>query len=499
MALSSTWLRRTLMLVAGALQTLAYAPFGYWPLGIVSAAAGFFLLKDASRKETLFLGWLFGFGIFGSGASWVYVSIHNFGDAGVALAALLTVLYVSFLSLFPVLQFFLYYRFRPSSASLSALLFASSWVATDWFRSWFLTGFPWLYLGHSHIGTPLSGLAPLGGVHLITWVCVLTGAVCCILVRRNKLKQRLPLAIFVATIWIISSLLTSLDWTMIDKEKPISVAIAQGNIPQELKWLPEQRLETILTYQALSNAYWGSDIILWPETAIPVLMDQAESITTPLASFAKDYNTTLITGIPYRAPYLSNRHPVYHNSIISIGNGEGIYHKQKLVPFGEYVPLESFLRGLIGFFDLPMSSFTAGSDKQQALSAGDYKVSPFICYEIVYPEFVAKSARESNLLITISNDAWFGGSVAPHQHLEIAQMRSLETGRYLVRGTNSGISAIVDNKGEITAQSAQFEEASLAGTVFPATGMTPFMQLLSWPIMLLSLVIFIVCGISRKR
>ncbi len=488
------------MLVAGALQTLAYAPFGYWLSGIISAAAGFFLLNKASRKESLLLGWIFGLGIFGSGASWVYVSIHNYGDAGVALAALLTILYVSFLSLFPALQFALYHRFRPSSSTtLSALLFASAWVATDWFRSWFLTGFPWLYLGHSHIGTLLSGLAPLGGVHLITWVCVLTGAACCILASHCHLKQKLLLPVLVVGIWVFSSFLTTLDWTTINKEKPISVAIAQGNIPQELKWLPEQRLQTVLTYQALSDAYWGSDIILWPETAIPVLMDQAESITTPLANFAKDYGTTLITGIPYRAPYLSNRHPVYHNSIISIGNGEGIYHKQKLVPFGEYVPLESFLRGLIGFFDLPMSSFTAGSDKQQALKAGEYNVSPFICYEIVYPEFVAKSARDSNLLITISNDAWFGGSVAPHQHLEIAQMRSLETGRYLVRGTNSGISAIVDNKGEITARSAQFEEASLAGTVFPASGMTPFMQFLSWPIMLLCFAIFVLCEVLRRK
>jgi apolipoprotein N-acyltransferase len=506
MDITSTWLRRALMLGAGALQTLAYAPFQLWPLGILSAALGFLLLKDGTAKESLKLGWLFGFGIFGSGASWVYISIHDYGAAGVPLAIILTLLYVSFLSLFTVLQFYTYQRFKPAASGFfCALLFASVWVITDWFRSWFLTGFPWLYLGHSHIDSYLSGLAPLGGVHLLTWCAVFTGATFALLWQsklwQSKLWQtssalkRALIALPMIFIWVTAALLQQVSWTDEKHDAALTVAVAQGNIPQELKWDPEQRVQTILTYQALSDPYWSRDIILWPETAIPILLDQAESVVEPLSRFARENNNTLITGIPYRAPQLQNGRPVFHNSIIALGKGSGIYHKQKLVPFGEYVPLESWLRGLIGFFDLPMSSFSIGPAHQPPLQAGDFRISPFICYEIVYPEFVARAARQSELLVTISNDAWFGGSIGPHQHLEIARMRALETGRFLIRGTNSGISAIVDTKGKILSQSAQFEQASLIGTVIPASGNTPFMTLLSWPTLLLC---FAMLGFARS-
>lgn len=488
------------MLVAGAIQTLVYAPFSYWPLGLISAGVAFFLLHNARKKESLILGWLYGFGIFGTGASWVYISINTYGNAPVPLAIFLTFLYVAFLSFFTVFQFFIYQHAQPKQANfLAALLFASTWVITDWFRSWFLTGFPWLYLGHSHLDTFLAGLAPVGGVHALTWCSVFTGAAVIVAMKsKNNLQRALPVATTVA-IWTLSWWLQSINWTEVDDQTTLTVAIAQGNVPQELKWDPEYRMQTILTYQQLSDNYWGSDIILWPETAIPILLDQASSVTEPLAKFALENTTTVITGIPYRAPYLENGRPVYHNSIVSLGNGDGVYHKQKLVPFGEYVPLESFLRGLIQFFDLPMSSFIAGPSNQKPLRAGEYKVSPFICYEVVYPEFVARAARDSELLVTISNDAWFGGSIGPHQHLEMAQMRALETGRYLIRGTNSGISAIVNAKGQITARSIQFEEATLSGTVHPASGSTPFMTMLSWPVLLLCFAIIAIARQTQRK
>lgn len=486
---NTTWVRRILILAAGAIQTLTYAPFKLWPFGILSAAIAFYIIRNESKKrESTLLGWLFGFGIFGSGASWVYVSIHDHGAANMPLALLMTFLFVAFLALFHAFQFRVFYAVKPVNRSLlTAIVFSSVWILTDWFRSWFLTGFPWLYLGHGHIISPLSSLAPLGGIHTITWAVVFSGACLALLGSATSHQQRVKSLAPAITIWAIALLFGQITWTNTLTDTPMKVAVVQGNIPQELKWDPEHRVQTILTYQALSNNYWGYDIILWPETAIPILVDQATTITEPLAKFAKENKTTLITGIPYQHPYKVGEPPTYHNSITSLGNGEGLYHKQKLVPFGEYVPLESMLRGLIEFFNLPMSSFSAGQDGQAPLTAGNHKVSPFICYEVVYPEFVAKAARESDLLLTISNDAWFGGSIGPHQHLEIAQMRALETGRYMIRGTNSGISAIINSKGKIVEKSPQFQEYTLSGLAYPSTGQTPFMLWLSWPILLLSL------------
>ncbi|MDH4041784.1 MAG: apolipoprotein N-acyltransferase, partial [Gammaproteobacteria bacterium] len=174
------------------------------------------------------------------------------------------------------------------------------------------------------------------------------------------------------------------------------------------------------------------------------------------------------------APYLAEQGDGYFNSVIAVGQGEGVYHKQHLVPFGEYVPLERQLRGLIAFFDLPMSAFSSGPPDQPPLRAGAYRVAPFLCYEVVYPELVARSARNSDLLLTISNDSWFGKSIGPLQHLQMAQMRALENGRYMIRGTNNGVSAIIDQRGQIVARTDQFVEATLTGDVEVMLGNTPF-------------------------
>ncbi len=189
-------------------------------------------------------------------------------------------------------------------------------------------------------------------------------------------------------------------------------------------------------------------------------------------------DTTLITGIPFR-PEGQQR---YHNSIMALGSGEGVYLKQRLVPFGEYVPLEEQLRGLISFFDLPMSAFSPGPADQPPLRAGAFRIAPFICYEVVYPDLVASGARNADLLITISNDSWFGNSIGPLQHLQMAQMRALENGRYMIRGTNNGISAIIDHRGRITARTGQFVEESLSGKVEVMLGETPFSSFGSRPI-----------------
>ncbi|MCL1477514.1 MAG: apolipoprotein N-acyltransferase [Marinobacter sp.] len=202
-------------------------------------------------------------------------------------------------------------------------------------------------------------------------------------------------------------------------------------------------------------------------------------------------NSTLITGIPWYGFSERLEGFTYHNSITAIGAGEGIYHKQKLVPFGEYVPLEKYLRGLIGFFDLPMSNFTPGPKNQSALTANGLRIMPFICYEVAYPDFLARNAVNTDLLLTISNDGWFGDSIGPLQHLQLARMRALETGRYMLRGTNNGVTAIIDNKGQITERIPQFERAVMAGEVYRASGSTPYMITSSWPVLTFALILIV--------
>ncbi|MFD2229242.1 apolipoprotein N-acyltransferase [Alkalimarinus sediminis] len=489
------------------MQTLSLSPFNYWPLGILSITIIMIGMNGASPKKSLLFGWLFGIGLFGSGVSWVYVSIHNFGNAPAPLATALTAIFVAAIALFPAATFWLFRKLFNGQDRWSVITFPAVWVLGDWFRSWFLTGFPWLYLGYGHLETPLSGWAGVLGVHGITFICCLSGSAIWYFISRSTLIQRLinkqqlsqpaPRAelqrkllpasfiCFATILWMLGALLGTIKWGYVKDITPITVAAIQANIPQELKWSRGYRLKTIEIYQTLSEPHWGKSLIIWPETAIPILYDQAASIIKPISIRAREAGSTLISGIPYREKNPETGRTSIHNSILSTGEGEGIYHKQRLVPFGEYVPLENILRGLIQFFDLPMSSFSPGRPGQSKLKESSRKVTPYICYEIVYPDFVADNARDADYLLTISNDSWFGRSIGPLQHLEMAQMRALENARYVVRGTNNGISAIITPEGSVQSQTEQFVSTVLTGEVYAMGGRTPFNYLGSSPILIL--------------
>jgi apolipoprotein N-acyltransferase len=456
--------------VAGILVTLSLAPFGLWPAGILSCALYAYLLCTCSSQQAIWRGWLFGLGLFGSGVSWVYVSIHVHGAASVPLAAFLIVLFCAGLALFQAAFAWCYVRFvRPLPGGM-LVGFPVMWVLFEWVRSWLLTGFPWLYLGYAHIDTWIAGWAPIVGIYGLSFICALTGTCLFLAWRSRQAVACATYAVVIASLWGGGSILKPIEWVVKASEQPISVAIYQPNIPQEHKWDPAWYRPILRQLREASEPHYGTDILVWPEAAIPNYYQRARGFLDPIAKRAAVNETTLITGIPY----LSSENEAYHNSIVALGLGGGVYHKQHLVPFGEYVPLESVLRGMIAFFDLPMSAFTAGPDEQQPLRAGSYRVAPFICYEIVYPDQVARSARNADLLITISNDSWFGDSIGPLQHLQIAQMRALENGRYLIRGTNNGVSAIIDHRGQIVARTRQFVETTLSGEVEVMLGNTPF-------------------------
>lgn len=484
------WQGNLIALAAGALTTLSLAPFGFWPLALLSIALYYLGQRQTTPVQAAARGWCYGFGLFLSGVSWVYVSIHDFGAASPPLAGLLTLGFVAGLALFLALAGWLWARwFRHSDSPLAdAFVFAALWLAMDAFRGWFLTGFPWLYGGYSQLDGPLAGLAPLAGVWLITFVLALSAALLVNLaqLRRNKAALAAGLAVLLAP-WLAGLGLKGHAWTEASAP-PLSVALMQGNVQQSLKWDPAKLNMQLALYRDMTLRSRPVDLIVWPETAVPVLRDQAEGYLAMMTRVAAERDAALITGVPIRQP--NDRGELrYYNGITTLGQGEGTYLKQKLVPFGEYVPLQDLLRGLIAFFDLPMSDFARGDTDQPLLTAKGYRIAPYICYEVVYPEFAADLARQSDLLLTVSNDAWFGRSIGPLQHLQMAQMRALEAGRWMIRSTNNGVTVLIDPQGRISEEIPAFQQGVLYGEVVPMQGLTPYLKWRSWPLIGLCLVL----------
>jgi apolipoprotein N-acyltransferase len=295
-------------------------------------------------------------------------------------------------------------------------------------------------------------------------------------------------------IWGIALPINSIPWTIADaKEK--SVAIVQAAIPQEIKWQPEIQERTIELYLDLSGEHWGKvDLIVWPETAIPKFYHQAETVLHDLQTLTLYHNTDFVTGIPHMDPETKK----YYNSIIVIGRSTGIYHKRHLVPFGEYLPLDSMIRPILDMLSIPMSSFSPG-DERPLLQVAGVPAGVSICYEDVFGEEIIDAMPEAKFHINVSNDAWFGDSLAPHQHLQMARMRAIETGRYMVRSTNTGISAIIDERGKIISSSPQFQPDVLVANIKTFSGTTPYALYGNWLVIIMSILILLICSIGNSK
>lgn len=456
-----------LALLAGACVPLALAPFHFWPLAIVAATALAFLLKSCSAKQGLWGAFAFGVGMYGAGASWVYVAIHDFGNTPEVLALVMTAMFVAGLAVVFALPFAFFCRYIAKTTLGLTLGYSATWVIGEWIRSWLLTGFPWLYLGYAHVDTWLAGWAPVLGVYGLSFITVLTGtvlwqAICLWRTRSLTWPKSAALVLTVLSLWLAGLSLHARP--IVDDKNAgaamLSVAIIQPNIPLAVKWNPLYRDQILEVLREETEPYWEHDLIIWPEASIPLMYHDAEYFLKEISDKALASNTGLIAGILYD----DEKPMTFFNSIIGLGRADGIYFKQRLVPFGEYVPLERWLRGLIEFFDLPNSIIFPGPKDQKILSFDTYNIAPSICYEIVYPDLVAELARDAQLLITISNDAWFGSSIGPMQHFQMAQMRALENQRFVIRSTNTGISGVIDPKGRALVVSQQFEREAISST-----------------------------------
>lgn len=474
-------------LAAGSLMPLSMAPLNLWPLALLSLALLGWLTLEQQRRQILELAFAFGVGLFAVGTSWVFVSIHNFGNASLFLAGALTALFVLAMALIFAMPFTLFPSTPLPQPSRHLVLFCAVWVIGEWMRSWFLTGFPWLFTGYSQLPTALSGWGPVTGIYGISLATTITASALLLTLLHGDLKSKITPLLVVAALWLSGTLLQQVRWTH-PTGATQQVLLVQPNIPQEMKWLPEFRQQTLERLQNLSDNSRPGDWIIWPEAAVPLLYHRALPILSELHYKAVTNNNALITGILFDNAETQS----YYNSLLGLGTATGIYHKTRLVPFGEYVPMERWLRGLIDFFNLPMSMISAGQPNQAHLQIGRHRLATAICYEIVYPDLVATNANNSAAIITVSNDAWFGHSWGPLQHLQIAQMRALETGRYLIRATNNGVSAIVTPSGKIQTASEQFEQNTTRGSIEPMGGETPFMRFGSLPVVALCVLVLLI-------
>ena len=481
-----------LALLAGALLPLAFAPFGFYPIAPLSIALLIGAWLHADPRRAFWRGWLFGIGQFGVGVSWIYVSIERYGNAAPFVAPLVTVVFVAILALYPALVGYLGRRLVRRNKALFALLGVPAlWVLAEWLRGWALTGFPWLDLGYSQIDSPLACLAPLLGVHGVSAAVAFSGGVLVVLTTGRRRLRVSVLAMGVA-VWVGATLLDGLNWVTA-RGAPLSVSIVQGNIEQARKWEPAEADNILESYRKLSETEWGRDLILWPETAVPMFLRDAADFIAELAVRAEETGTELVFGVPT----LGQVPRQYYNSVAVVGDELGIYRKRHLVPFGEYFPFRSALRWL-NFLEVPMADFAPGVANPPPLMVKGQPAGITICYEIAYSDLVRSNLPTAAFLITVSNDAWFGDSLAPHQHLQIARMRAFETGRYLLRATNTGISAIIDNRGRVQGVTPQDKTAVLTGEIQPMTGTTPFVRWGLTPVLIV-MALMLAAAVSGDR
>jgi apolipoprotein N-acyltransferase len=469
-------LRVLLAAAAGGLTVLAFAPFSFFPLAVLSLAFFYELLTGQKMRGAFLSGWAFGIGLLGFGIFWIRISLGEYGNMAPWLAHLMTFLLVVSMALYYGIAGALVSRMAAGPRwSGPLLVFPAAFVLTEWLRGWLFTGFPWLAIGYTQIDSPLSGFAPVAGVYGIGLLVALSAGLLWGLARWPG-RTRYAVLAGLCSIWLLGGVLTRVEWTEPDGEA-FKATVVQANIQQSVKWDPDARIPTLQAYLELTRENWDSDLIVWPETAVPDFLHQVRNaFLKPLAQEAQEQGTELVIGIPV----MDLEARAYYNGLVSVGSAEDVYRKRHLVPFGEFIPFRSWLGPIADAFEVPMSDFSSGDAPRPLLRVGDHLAGASICYEDVFPAEVREALPDAAYLINVSNDAWFGDSLAPHQHLEMARMRALENERWLVRSTNTGISAILDHRGDVVGVVPSFERGTFTAQVQPRIGATPFVRLSNW-------------------
>ncbi|MHB1293266.1 MAG: apolipoprotein N-acyltransferase [Sulfuricella sp.] len=471
-------------LMIGAISVSGFSPDAVFSLPLLTLAVLFLLWSRASsRKAAAYTGFAFGLGFFGAGVSWVYVSIHEFGGMPASLAVVATFLFCLVLSLFPAAVGLLQAGPGGLTRRRALLLIPALWVLMEWVRGWIFTGFPWLALGYSQaVASPLAGFAPLSGVYGVSLASALCAGALALLAdawlrRRGRAGMAFP-GIIILVLAVAGFALKQVEWVR-PLGAPVAVSLLQGNIPQEMKWREDKAKTTLDTYMAMTLASSGRLIVL-PETALPMFLHELPlPYLEMLSGRARERGGDLLVGVP---EYTENGE--YFNSVLSLGSSPmQVYRKVHLVPFGEYIPLRFLFGWITRILHIPLSDFSRGEKIQPPLQVAGQKVAMAICYEDVFGEELINQLPAASLLVNVSNDAWFGDTFALWQHLQISQMRALETGRYMLRATNTGITAIINQRGEVLKRAREFTATRLEGEAQGFTGATPYVRFGNLPVL----------------
>jgi len=488
-------------LLAGAALVLAFAPFFLWPLAMLAPAALMLLWLKAPSRWAVSIGYCFGLGFFGFGVSWVFHSIYEFGQAPFAFAALLTLIFVLIFALYPALLGWLQRPADPTQQHMGwrlLVVMPAAWVCLEWLRGWLFTGFPWLQLGYSQLladgGTIFAAVAPATGVLGISYIVMLSVGLMLLLL----LGRGWPRWGALAGIVTLAAGLYGLGHQHWSKPvgDPITVALVQGNIAQENKWEPDWLIPTVERYSRLTDAHMDADLIVWPEVALPGTYQLfRDFVLNPIQRELEKYGAELLTGVLYEGD--AGR---IYNSLVRIGDDPEFYFKRHLVPFGEVIPFREWMPWLNKLVLVAVDDLQPGTEPVLLHAAGQV-IGSSICYEDAFGEEMADFLPQATMLVNVSNDAWFGPTIAPEQHLQIAQMRALELGRPLLRATNTGVTAIIDAQGRVTARAPVFETTVLTGEISGRRGYTPFARWRNLPLIAL-LAILVIAGatiIKRKE
>ena len=479
-----------LALVAGASLSLSFAPFEWWPVAILAPAVLIGLWEGASPRRAAVLGFWFNFGTFSVGTYWLYISLQIIGHAPVPLALLLMFALAAIMGGYHALIGWLLAKYVPRGGLVRWMVaIPSAWLLIEWFRSWFLTGFGWLSLGYAHTDNWLGiGLAPVIGQYgLGLLTLVMAGGLIALI--HGARRDRIVAASVIALAWIAAFALRGVEWTQ-PYSRPITVAVVQGAIPQDEKWI-DGNLESILeVYKTRTREAQGADLIVWPESAIPDLVNNHIEYYREVYQEASQHGSSLVMGTLRAEENPKTREEEYYNSVLAMDRGTpGIswHNKHHLVPFSEFFPVPEFIRNWLKLQGLPYSSFNRGAAQQEPLEAAGQRIAAGVCYEDAYGSTLLPVMPTATMLLNVTNDSWFARSTARYQHLQISRLRAMETGRPMVRAANDGVSAVIGPRGEFIARAPEYEANVMRASVQPRTGLTPYARTGNWPVVCLAL------------
>ena len=418
---------------------------------------------------------------------WIYVVVAVHGHAAPAIAVLATLALAAYVGLHTGIAAALVAALEPYAGWTRLLVLPAAWVVCEHLRTFDLfSGFPWGFLGYApHADGPITALAGLGGVYAISFLLAATAGLLAV--------GRWRAAALLVALGHALGFALALDPPTTDAPSERFVGLVQGNIPQDEKWDPDRARDAFRAHietSRLASLAGPLDLIVWPEAAVPVFLEVEPAYRREVAELARETGSPLlIGGVGLEVVDAAQRRFRYFNSVFLVARDGALrarYDKSRLVPFGEYVPLRSLLGFLSGLATgIASGDISAGPGPRSVVVetlGPDHALAPLICYEVIYPALVRDVVRRgADLLVNVTNDAWYGRTSAPHQFLAIAAMRSAETGRPMLRAANTGVSAIIDARGVVRSETPIFEQRALRGPVPPARpGQTLYTRLGDW-------------------